>query len=310
MSLERRYVELRQGSGRTLAGVVVAYADTATLPWGEERIAPGAFMPVGDVILNMQHDRGRPLARTGAGLTFDDDAERLALAADLPVTREADDALALVKAGVLRGLSVEFRAVAERMEGSTRIIERATLAAVGLVDTPAYPQSEVEARRRRGGRRTWVRGGVRYGVEAHCECLTGDCSRVLFRPKALGPADGGDVLALTGRASEAVGSTRGGTLTLNNTDDALKWELDRAGRDTAAGQTLRDLSAARVPVYGRPLIDDAASTFTEAGAVRTYSRAVVRALLLKPIAGDRTRRDGWDPITIDGETMKRRRVWL
>ena len=50
---------------------------------------------------------------------------------------------------------------------------------------------------------------------------------------------------------------------------------------------------------------------TEAGAVRTYSKAVVRALLLKPIAGDKALRDGWEPIVIDGETVKRRRrVWL
>ena len=209
---EFRRVELRQGEGRTLEGVVVRYGDKATLPWGEERIEPGAFQPLGDVVLNAHHDRQTPLARTdGAGLTLDDTDERLAISADLPATQAADDVLALVRAGVMRGLSIEFRAVAERIEGSVRVIERAVLSGIGVVDTPAYPASEVEARRR-GGRRAWVRGGVRYGVEAHCECLTGECSRVLFRPKALGPADGGDVLALTGRASEAVGSTRGGTL--------------------------------------------------------------------------------------------------
>ena len=308
---EFRRAELRQGPGRSVTGVAVRYGDLAQLPWGEERIEAGAFAPLGDVVLNSFHDRTTPLARTGgAGLTLDDTAERLAISAELPPTQAADDVLALVRAGIMRGLSIEFRAVAERMEGAVRVIERAVLSGIGVVDTPAYPASEVEARRR-GERRSWVRGGIRYGVESFCECLGGDCSRVLFRPKALGPADGGDVLALTGRASEAVGSTRGGTLRLRNTDEALEWELDRAGRDTAAGQTLRDLSAAKVPVYGRPLIDDDASTFTEAGAVRTYSKAIVRALLLKPIAGDKARRDGWDPITIDGETVKRRaRVWL
>ena len=310
MVLERRYAELR-ADGRRLSGVAIRYGDTATLPWGEERIAAAAFAPIGDVILNASHDRSSPLARTGGGgLELVDTAESLTIRAELPATRAADDVLELVRRGVMRGLSVEFRAVAERMEGGARVIERARLSGIGVVDTPAYPESEVEARRR-GARRTWVRGGILYGVEAHCECLTGDCSRVLFRPKALGPAEGGDVLALTGRASEAVGSSRAGTLTLRNTDDALEWDLDRAGRDTAAGQTLRDLAQAKVPVYARPLLDDDASTFTEAGKVRTYSKAVVRALLLKPIAGDPSLRDGWRPITIDGETVKRRRrVWL
>ena len=306
---ERRFAELR-ADGRRLSGVAVRYGDTATLPWGEERIEAGAFAPLGDVILNASHDRTTPLARTGGGgLELEDTAEALTVRADLPATQAADDVLALVRAGVLRGLSIEFRAVAERIEAGVRVIERARLSGVGVVDTPAYPQSEVEARRRREPRR-WVRGGILYGVESHCECLTGDCNRVLFRPKALGPADGGDVLAITGRASEAVASLRGGTLRLRNTDDALEWELDRAGRDTAAGQTLRDLAASRVAVYGRPLIDDDASTFTEAGAVRTYRKAIVRALLLKPIAGDASLRDGWRPITIDGETGKRRRYWL
>ena len=312
MATEHRRVELRQGPGRTVGGVAVRYGDLAQLPWGEERIEAGAFAPIDDVILNAHHDRDTPLARTGAGLTLDDTGERLAFSATLPATRAADDVLELVRTGIMRGASVEMRVTGERFEGGVRVIQRARLSGIGVVDTPAYPESEVEARRRRGGRRTWVRGGIKFGIESHCTCIAGDCNRVLFRPRALGPAEGGDVLAITGRASEAVGSTRGGTLRLRNTDDALEWELDRAGRDTAAGQTLRDLTAARVPVYGRPLIDDDASTFTEAGAVRTYERAIMRALLLKPIAGDPGLRDGWDPIAIDGEPGKRRRrrVWL
>ena len=54
--------------------------------------------------------------------------------------------LALVRSGVLRGLSIEFRAVAERIEAGVRVIERAVLRGVAVVDTPAYPASEVEAR--------------------------------------------------------------------------------------------------------------------------------------------------------------------
>ena len=92
---ERRYVELRAApDGRRLEGVAVRYGDVAALPWGKERFEAGAFADrMSDVRLTVQHDRGRPLARTGAGLTLDDNAERLALAAELPVTREADDTL-------------------------------------------------------------------------------------------------------------------------------------------------------------------------------------------------------------------------
>ena len=69
MTIELRYVELRQGPGRTIEGVAVAYGDHAKLPWGvEERIEPGAFQPLADVILNAHHDRAAPLAQNRRGL--------------------------------------------------------------------------------------------------------------------------------------------------------------------------------------------------------------------------------------------------
>ena len=115
----------------------------------KERVEPGAFAPLGDAILNASHDRTTPLARTGGGgLTLTDTAGELRIEAELPSTRAADDVLELVRAKVLRGLSIEFRALKERVEGGVRIIERARLAAVAVVDTPAYPASYVEARRK------------------------------------------------------------------------------------------------------------------------------------------------------------------
>ena len=102
-----------------------------------------------DVILNASHDRSTPLARTaGAGLDLADSAERLAFTATLPETRAADDVLALVRTGVMRGASVEMRVTAERFESGVRVVERASRSsAIGVVDTPAYPASEVEARK-------------------------------------------------------------------------------------------------------------------------------------------------------------------
>ena len=145
--LERRFVELRSEGERRLSGIAVRYGDTATLPWGKERFSPGAFAPLGDVLLNAQHQRTVPLARTGgAGLALMDDAEALRIMADLPATRAADDVLVLVRTRVLRSLSIEFRAVTERMESGVRIIDKALLGAIGVVDHGAYPASEVEAR--------------------------------------------------------------------------------------------------------------------------------------------------------------------
>ena len=147
--LERRYVELRaDDTGRTLRGVAVTYGDVAKVAGLEERIQPGAFGALGDVILNASHDRAAPLARTGgAGLELSDSTDRLAFAATLPETRAADDVLTLVRTGVMRGASIEMRVTGQRFEGGVRVIERAQLSAIGIVDTPAYPASEIEARR-------------------------------------------------------------------------------------------------------------------------------------------------------------------
>ena len=88
--LELRYFEIRQEGERRLTGTAVRYGDTAALPWGgTERIEAGAFQPIGDVILNASHDRGRPLARTGAGLELVDGRDALRMTATLPETREA-----------------------------------------------------------------------------------------------------------------------------------------------------------------------------------------------------------------------------
>ena len=112
-----------------------------------EEIMPGAFAPITDVILNRQHDRRTPLARTGGGgLFLEDSPEALSVRAELPDTPQSAETLALVKGKILRGLSVEFHAREERQDGDLRIIERAQLVGVGVVDSPSYPQSLVEAR--------------------------------------------------------------------------------------------------------------------------------------------------------------------
>ena len=101
-----------------------------------------------DILMNVQHDRGRVLARTGGGgLVLTDTSTALEVRAELPETRESStDTLALVAAGVLRGLSLEFQPLAERMEAGVRVITRARLAGLAVVDRPAYPASKVAAR--------------------------------------------------------------------------------------------------------------------------------------------------------------------
>ena len=150
--VERRYVELRFDGERTISGVAMRYGDTAKLPWGtSERFEPGAFGDVQglDIILNKQHDRTLPLARTGGGgLKLTDSATDLQIKADLPETRDGDDTLALVRSKVLRGFSIEFIPIewSEDRTNDVMTITRADLRNVAVVDRPAYPKATVNPR--------------------------------------------------------------------------------------------------------------------------------------------------------------------
>ena len=71
------------------------------------------------------------------------------MVAQLAETCEADDTLALVRAGIIRGLSVEFIADRERLDAGVRVIEGAQLRGIAVVDQGTYPASVVSAMRAR-----------------------------------------------------------------------------------------------------------------------------------------------------------------
>ena len=110
--LERRFIAGLEVDGRTLRGRAIRYGDEAIIQTGfgvkRERFAAGAFGDVSrlDTTLDLQHAPERRIARTGGGgLVLTQDGDDVLLAATLPETRDADDTIALVRAGVLRGFS-------------------------------------------------------------------------------------------------------------------------------------------------------------------------------------------------------------
>ena len=148
-------IERRSGlnfrvQGRTVSGTALRYGDVADLGSFREMFVAGAFSPIGSVALNLQHDPARVLAKTGNGLVLADGPRSLEVRAELTGRAEHD----LVRRGVLRGFSIEFRAKNQRYEGGTRIIETADLTGIALCDEPAYPESVAEARRARGTGKT------------------------------------------------------------------------------------------------------------------------------------------------------------
>ena len=154
--MERRAFEFRASDdGGTVEGAVIPYGQTAKIA-GEfsERFMPGS-VTFQDVLCNRQHDRQRPLARTGAGLTLTNTASELRARIVLPDTVDGRDTRELIRLGVLRGLSAEFRTVRDEWQGTQRTIHEAVLKGVSIVDEPAYSGAEIETREAA----EWLRAG-------------------------------------------------------------------------------------------------------------------------------------------------------
>ena len=131
-------------------GTALRYGDRADFGLFQERFEPGAFVSLGDVIANLQHRRDRPLGRTGdgGGLILTDTPEELRASLTLPDTTDGRDAGELLRRRVLQGWSVEFVVREEEAKGTVRIIKRAELHGLALVDRPAYGESLAKVRDR------------------------------------------------------------------------------------------------------------------------------------------------------------------
>ena len=146
--IESRYVEFR-AEGNSISGTVIKYGDIAKYGSFSESFEPGSVSISNNAIVNLQHNRGSPVARVGSGLTFVETDESIDALIDLPDTRYAAEAKELIDANILRGFSIEFgpRLVTQdRWVGKHRSILKTTLLGFSLVDTPAYPESTIAKR--------------------------------------------------------------------------------------------------------------------------------------------------------------------
>lgn len=145
--------------GRTLAGYAAVYGQDSReiVEAGRrftERIAPGAFNQTlssgADVKLFYNHDSSMPLARTKSGtLKLKSDRNGLAFAATLPDTTLGNDVRALIERGDLTGeMSFGFHVVEDSWskDRSERLVKRAQLVEVSIVQDAAYPQTSSSLR--------------------------------------------------------------------------------------------------------------------------------------------------------------------
>ena len=303
-------IEFRDGLefravGRVLSGVAMRYGDVADLAMGvRERFEVAAFQPLGDVSLNLQHDSQRELARTGNGLTVIDGPRSLELRAVLTGSAE----LELVKRGALNGFSIEFHALSQRTEGDVRVVQKAKLSAIALVDRAAYPASKVEVRARLG---QTMRASIPTGRRLDCDCVDAGC-QVEFEDGAL--EFSGELVAAFGNYQSPLVSAQRGTLQVQQRDGGPAVEIDLPDSDVGRA-VLAASSAAGLVV--RPYVDRRTAEYeTTAEGVRVYSVAPVRAVIVS--ATDARR--GWpDPELVPTPDLGdegrraapgRRRLWL
>jgi HK97 family phage prohead protease len=146
--------------GNRLAGYAAVYGqDSREIVEGGkafvERIAPGAFNETlrsgADVKLYYNHDASMPLARTRSGtLALKSDRQGLAFDATLPDTTLGRDVRALLERGDLTGeMSFGFYVDEDSWNRSRteRLVKRARLVEVSIVQDAAYPQTSSSLRR-------------------------------------------------------------------------------------------------------------------------------------------------------------------
>ena len=305
-------LELRV-SGRTLTGAAMTYGQRAKDR--PEMFEPGSLQPIYPVTLNLQHDPAREIASTADGsLRLADSAEALYISADL---REGSAELELVRRGALRGLSVEFAPLRERREAGLRVVSRAALPAIGLVDSGSYRTAvelrhaattlDVESRARMG--RT-VAVGIPADRKLACECSPGSRFAELVATGLAAAFDEAfaevkDTVATWANYSQPLASVSRGTLRRTGpTDLAIDLPDDDFGRAVIAAH-----SSAGIVV--RPYLDPVDSVGEIVDETMVYARPVIRAF----VVSSTDKREGWPTPKIVAtpdvdEPRARRRVWL
>lgn len=315
MSERRQGGEVR-AEGRRLAGTVMAYGEVS--PSHRERFEPGSLRLAEAVPLNLFHDPLRAVAwQPGGGLEIREEGGALIMRAELPPIPAADVVLAEIRGGRIGGLSVEFNAERERREDGLRVIEKAVLSGIGIVRSPSYTGSRVEARARSG---MSLRARIPTKRDLACRCSGVNCRKARFTDEAVekmlaeafaltAPRD---VVATWVDYRAPLASVSRGTLRRSGADGV---EIDLpTGAAGEAVMAARDNAG----IVVRPHIDASAATATELGGVAEYSRAPVRAFVIS--ATDE--REGWPepdlvatPDNLPAPSLVRRRdrrqrVWL
>lgn len=284
-------VEFRAVTGRTLRGRVVNYGERASDR--AEMFLSGAFVSREDpLVLDVQHDPSIVAASTEDGtLTATDGPRALEVRAELKDARQGEPGsgpLEMVRRGTLRGLSAAFRAVDEHMSSDgTRVVTKAHLVRIGLVDQGSYSGSRVELRARMG--RT-VSASIPSGKKLACACSGPGCKFAEFMGEAMAEAFDEafaeakrDVIATWARYDQPLGSVSKATVRRTGpTQVSVDLPDDDFGRAVIAASESSG-------VVIRPFLDAAESQGTQVDDVMRYDKVTIRSFVISSTDA----REGW-----------------
>ena len=146
-SIEWRADESRLSPGR-IVGTIIEY-ETRARDRPERFRQDALTWPDEGVVLNRQHNRQSPVMRFVPVV----EGRSVRINAALPDTTAGRDLATEIRAGLFRGLSLEFKALRETRQNRVRVVEKARLLGAAVVDDPSYATS-VAIRHREGGDRT------------------------------------------------------------------------------------------------------------------------------------------------------------
>ena len=320
MEREYFYTDTALDDSGAVSGIAVQYGLRSNPRRGKDgvyydRFEQGCFGDIGalDVTLNRGHNPATTFARTGTGgLSLNDSPEALTVRAQPANTELWRDTKTLLENGTLRNFSIEVTIPADAVRydygTSTRSISACNLTGLAVVERGGNVGTDAVLARFNPAIEQYASiaavasGIIPYGKQLQCECLKSiGCRAVNFNPGALDDI-GDTVLAVGGSYDAPVASVAQGGLRFKHTDEGLQWEADIPA--DANGEKI--LAASEVaPVVGRPFIDVEASETTKDGDLLTYSKAVLRSLIIRSTDAV----EGWTPASIARVEHNREKVW-
>ncbi len=129
---------------RTIKGLVVPFAKVGNTSAGPVRFEFGAFgdIDASQIVLNMEHDRTRPLGRGIAG-SEEVTPAGVSMAFKIAPTGAGNDALVEASEGLRPAFSIEAKVNEYTIEKGVMIVASANLEAVAHVTNPAFKDAQI-----------------------------------------------------------------------------------------------------------------------------------------------------------------------